>query len=331
MAAQNASKKRKTKMKNKVTLAIMMVILVLCAAFFVAQYFGFDLSWLTGPQREAKPVTEGTLEVHMIDVGQGDCILIRAPKGNMLIDAGENKEEVETAIKTYLENLGVTEFEYVVFTHSDADHIGSADYVLDNYAVDNVIMPVDDERSTKVYESMMSAIDRNGADIKDAVAGNTYSIGEMEFTVLAPRGEGYKDVNDYSVVLRIDFGESSFLMTGDAEAKSEKEMVTKYKEFDLDCDVLKVGHHGSNTSSSEDFLALVTPEVAIISCGEGNKFNHPRKEAVDRIDDHTGTKIYRTDLVGDIVLITDGQKITCGDVILVDESNGSSSDENVFG
>ena len=320
MATQRSIKRRKSKIKGKIAIAVTVVAVILCAAFFIAQHFGFDLSWLTGPKREAKPVTEGTLEIHMIDVGQGDCILVRAPQGNMLIDAGENKSDVENAIKTYLDELGVTEFEYVIFTHSDSDHIGSADFVMDNYAVDNVIMPVEDERSTKVYESMMSAIDKNGAEIKDAVAGNTYSIGEMEFTVLAPLSKSYSDVNDYSVVIRIDFGESSFLMTGDAEAKSEKEMAAKYKAFDLDSDILKVGHHGSNTSSSEDFLALVTPEAAIISCGEGNKFNHPRQEALDRIDDYTKENIYRTDLLSDIVIITDGEVIKINGEVVVDES-----------
>ncbi len=319
-----AKPKLKKKLRNKITFIVMLIILVLCVAFFVAQYLGVDFSWLTGGARESKPVTEGTLEIHMIDVGQGDCILVRAPEGNMLIDAGDRDESVEEAIKTYLDDLGIKEFEYVVFTHSDADHIGAADFVMENYAVDNVIKTEEDEKTTKTYEAMMTAIEKSGADLIDAVPGNTYSIGEMEFTILAPIGDSYTDTNDYSVVLRIDFGESSFLMTGDAEKKSEADMVKRYTAYDLDCDVLKVGHHGSRTSSSAELLALVTPEAALISCGEGNSYDHPHGEVMDRLEDYVGNKIYRTDLLGDIVLITDGEKIKLGDAVIVDESDGQS-------
>ena len=317
---KNKSRKKRAQRAGKITFVFAVILLVVAFAFVLAQSFGFDLSWLIEPKREAKPVSAGTLEIHMIDVGQGDCILIRAPEGNMLIDAGENKKEVESAIGTYLDDLGITEFKYVIFTHSDSDHIGSADFIMNNYAVDEVILS-DDERTTNVYKDMMSAIDKNGADIVLAVPNNKYSIGEMEFTVLAPLGDGYKDVNDYSVVVRIDFGESSFLMTGDAEARSEEEIVAIYGAYDLDCDVIKVGHHGSRGSSTNELLALVTPEAALISCGEGNKYGHPHKEAIDRIDNYTGDNIYRTDLLEDIIVITDGERIRINGALVVDESS----------
>ncbi len=297
----------------------MLIVLLLCIAYFVLQHFGL-LPWEQQGGRDTTPVTEGTIEIHMIDVGQGDSILIMAPDGNMLIDAGDKSNEAETAIKTYLDDHGVEEFEYVVFTHCDADHIGAADYVMENYEVENVIMPTADVRTTVVYKEMMAAIEENGANVINAVSESTYSIGEMAFKILAPNGSGYKDVNDYSVVVRIDFGESSFLMTGDAEAKSEEEMVAKYTAYDLDCDVLKVGHHGSRTSSSAQLLSVVTPEIAIISCGEGNKYGHPHTEVVERLDDYVGTKLYRTDIEGDIVLVSDGAKITMDGALLLDES-----------
>ncbi len=313
----------RSKLKNKITLVLMIIIFLACLVYFGADHLGVTLPWEAEPTTppDPQPVTGGTLEVHMIDVGQGDCILIRAPEGNMLIDAGDKSAETETAIKTYLQDLGIKEFEYVVFTHSDADHIGAADYIMDTYAVDNVIMPVDDKRTTVVYKEMMTAIEGNGANIIDATPGSTYSIGEMSFKILAPNGEGYSDVNNYSVVLRMDFGESSFLMTGDAETKSEIEMTEKYTVAELDCDILKAGHHGSGTSSSANFLKLVTPEAAMISCGAGNKYGHPHTDALNRLGIYMEKgMIYRTDLIGDIVFVTDGETIKCGDTVLVDES-----------
>ena len=309
----------RSKTKGKISFVFMLVVFVLCVAYFVLQHFGL-LPWEQKGGRDTKPVTEGMVEIHMIDVGQGDSILIKAPGGNMLIDAGDKSSEAETAIKTYLDDHGVNDFEYVIFTHCDADHIGAADFVMETYNVENVIMPTDDVRTTVVYKEMMTAIKGSGANVINAVSESTYSIGEMNFKVLAPNGSGYKDVNDYSVVVRIDFGESSFLMTGDAEAKSEAEMVAKYTANDLDCDVLKVGHHGSRTSSSAELLSYVTPEIAIISCGEGNKYGHPHKEVVSRLDDYVGEYIYRTDLEGDIVLISDGAKITKNGAVILDES-----------
>ena len=297
----------------------MLIVLLLCIAYFVLQHFGL-LPWEQQGGRDTTPVTDGTVDVHMIDVGQGDSILIMAPGGNMLIDAGDKSNEAETSIKTYLDDHGVEEFEYVIFTHCDSDHIGAADFVMETYNVENVIMPTADVRTTVVYKEMMAAIEESGANVINAVAEATYSIGEMNFKVLAPNGSGYKDVNDYSVVVRIDFGESSFLMTGDAEAKSEAEILSKYNAYDLDCDVLKVGHHGSRTSSTAELLSVVTPEIAIVSCGEGNKYGHPHAEVVDRLDDYVGEYFYRTDLEGDIVLISDGAKITKDGAVILDES-----------
>ena len=227
---------------------------------------------------------------------------------------------METAISTYLEDEGVKDFEYVIFTHSDADHIGAADYVMDNYQVDNVILPLADKRTTKVYTEMMEAIEKNGATVLDATVGATYSVGEMTFEVLAPIGTKYTDVNDYSVVVRIDFGESSFLMTGDAEKKSENEMVQRYGTDVLDCDVLKAGHHGSGTSSSAAFLSKVTPSVVLISCGEGNKYGHPHDDALSRLQAYAAQQIFRTDISGDVVITTDGAIIKKGELVLVDES-----------
>ncbi|MBE6599956.1 MAG: MBL fold metallo-hydrolase [Ruminococcaceae bacterium] len=306
----------RSKLKNKITLVVMIIILVLGIAYFAADYFGVTFPWEVD-----KSVSGGTIEVHMIDVGQGDCILVRAPEGNMLIDSGDLSKKSKAAIKTYLQDLQIKDFEYVVFTHSDADHIGSADYIMENYDVENVIIS-NDVRDGATYKRMMAAIEASDAEVIDAVPNATYSIGEMSIKILGPMSAKYTDENDYSVVLRIDFGESSFLMTGDAEKKSEAEMVEEYVRGELDCDVLKAGHHGSGTSSSLDFLKLVTPEVVMISCGEGNSYGHPHASALERFRIYMKeSEIYRTDKLGDIVFVSDGEIIKCGNTVLVDESN----------
>ena len=143
----------------------------------------------------------------------------------------------------------------------------------------------------------------------DPSPNDVYSLGELYITILGPL-DTYKDKNNNSIVARFDYGETSFMMTGDAETKSEKSMVTQYGlTGKLRCDVLKVGHHGSTTSTSSDFLASVKPEIAIISCGEGNKFGHPQEETLDKLA-AAGVTVYRTDKVGTIILISDGKKVT---------------------
>ena len=253
-------------------------------------------------------VTEGTVEVHMIDVGQGDSILIMAPKGNVLIDAGD--ESAEGALRSYLDSMKIEKIDYLILTHPDADHIGSADMVVNTYSVGSVMMePYTYTSETQVYRNLETAIETRSVATIDPSPNDVYSLGDLHITVLGPL-DTYKDKNNNSIVARFDYGETSFMMTGDAETKSEKAMVTQYGlTGKLRCDVLKVGHHGSTTSTSSDFLASVKPEIAIISCGEGNKFGHPQEETLDKLA-AAGVTVYRTDKVGTIILISDGKKVT---------------------
>ncbi|MBQ9079985.1 MAG: MBL fold metallo-hydrolase [Clostridia bacterium] len=294
--------RRNTAIKN-ITLFLLLVAIAVAVYFlspYLEQYFGEE-------PREAIPVGDGEyIEIHVIDVGQGDSILIRTAGGDMLIDAGPSSGEDE--LKAYLTEMQVADLEYAVFTHPDADHIGNADMILTDYTVSNVIMP-DREATSKTYERMMTALEASGANVVEPVPESSFTLGSMTVTILAPVGEKYSSTNDYSVVMRLDFGETSFMMTGDAEEHAEEDILERYSTAMLDCDVLKVGHHGSDTSTSQAFLDAVSPELALISCGEGNTYGHPYAVTLQKLE-AASAEIYRTDEWGSIVLISDGVDIT---------------------
>lgn len=254
-------------------------------------------------EKNKKEAWEQSLEVHYIDVGQGDAILIKQDEYNMLIDAGDNK--YEKTVVAYLKDKGVTKLDYVIGTHPHADHIGGLDAVIDSFDIGKIIMPKVTHTS-KTYEDVLIAIKNKGLKISSPIIGGNYELGEATFTIIAPNGEKYKDYNNYSVVLRMEFGENSFLFTGDAETLSEKEILNnKHK---VEAQVLKVGHHGSNTSTSIGFLDAVNPEYAIIQVGADNKYGHPNIEIINRLEEHK-IKIFRNDLHGDIILISDGENL----------------------
>ena len=255
------------------------------------------------------------ISVHIIDVGQGDAILIMTESGNMLIDSGDLGNTPRELLTSYLAKQNVTSFEYVVFTHTDADHIGSGDYVIENYDVKTVIMP-DYEATTKVFARLVDAIEAKDVELiligEDTEvceqSGYEFVLGPITHTVMAPT-ENFKDANEMSVVIKSVYGETSMLFTGDAEKKSEAAMLEAYKSGELDCDILKVGHHGANTSTTEDFLKAVSPKDALISCGEGNKYGHPTSETLEKLEEFKVT-VYRTDKDGSIIIKTDGDTYT---------------------
>ncbi len=263
--------------------------------------------WLDISVGEDVPKPDGTVAVHFIDVGQGDGILIRTKDGDIVIDTGTNENENDFLM--YLRTLGVESLEYLVITHPHSDHMGGADLVLESLRVKRVIMP-DTPNSTSAYLRMKKLVIESGAELIYPKVGEKYSLGAFAFTVLAPISPRYDNYNDYSVVLRADYGESSFLFVGDAEELSEIEMLKTHTPDLLDVDVLKVGHHGSHTSSSPAFISRVTPEYAVISCGVNNDYGHPHDVTLVRFGylEDLG-KLYRTDLQGDIVFLTDGTNL----------------------
>jgi competence protein ComEC len=292
-----ARRRKKSKAKGIAT-AVVVLIAVIAGLFF-----GKDaiLGGLT--DKPSDPVSGGEVQFHFIDVGQGDAALIRTEKGDILIDAGTNSSEDE--LKAYLDRLGVTDIEYAVFTHPHEDHIGGADMILNTYNVKNVVLP-DATSTSKTFERMMDAIEAEKCGVIEATPDKTFKVGELTCTILAPISTSYTETNDYSVVIRADYGETSVLFTGDAETHSESEMLERYRfKGLLDCDLLKVGHHGSDTSSSQAFLDAVTPVHAVISVGEGNTYDHPKQEILSRYEAMKLT-IHRTDKEGSIVFTTTG-------------------------
>ena len=286
-----------TRRKKKAGGLIWLLIII---AAVLGLLFGKDA--FTDPQ-SSDPVSGGEVQFHFIDVGQGDAALIRTEAGNILIDAGTNSSEEE--LKAYLDSLGVTDIEYAVFTHPHEDHIGGADMILNTYNVKRVILP-DATATSKTYERMMDAIEAEKCEVIEATPDKTFKVGEVTCTILAPIGTAYTNTNNYSVVIRADYGDTSVLFTGDAEVDVEYEILEKYRFKNiLDCDLIKVGHHGSDTSSSKDFLDAVTPVFAVISVGEGNTYNHPKQEILSRYQG-MNAEVYRTDKEGSIVFTSTG-------------------------
>lgn len=254
----------------------------------------------------SKQSVDGVLEVHFIDVGQGDSELIIADDGStMLIDAGPNSSE--ESLLRYLKTNNIEKLDVVVFTHPHEDHIGGGDYILNNIPADKVIMP-DITTNTATFERLVKAVDKCGADVQIAQSGDTFNFGSATVKILAPNSEKYDSLNDYSVVLHLTFGETSFMFTGDAEKKSEYEILAKYPESELKSDVLKLGHHGSSTSNSDAFLAAVDPTVAVAECGVDNDYGHPHREIVKALE-KLNIKFFRTDKDGSVIILSDGKNI----------------------
>ena len=246
--------------------------------------------------------SEDNLKVHFIDVGQGDSIFIELPNDEvMLIDAGESSEEEK--VYNYITNLGYNNIDYVVGTHPHTDHIGGLEYIINNISVENIYMPKAVSTS-KTYESLLNTISNKNLKVKVAKANvNIISSDNLNVFIIAPNSESYSNLNNYSAVIKIDYYNNSFLFMGDAEVLSEEEITS-----DVGADVIKVGHHGSDSSSSLEFLNKVKPKYAVISVGTNNQYNHPYDSILSRYES-IGSQVYRTDLDGTIVATSDGTNI----------------------
>lgn len=252
--------------------------------------------------------TDGELSVHYIDVGQGDSELIIAPDGEaMLIDAGTS--ESKTYLTEYLRRCKITEIKYFVLTHPHSDHIGGASAILDAFEVKNVIMP-DAISTTSTYKKVLEKIDAEGCGFITAEPnGEKYSLGTAEFKILGPVKDYTDNLNNQSAVIRLDYGQTSFLFTGDAESQSEADMLNRFPASYFKADVLKLGHHGSSTSTSGDWLSAVSPAYAIISCGKDNDYGHPHSEILNLLKKNN-IAFFRTDRSGSIVIVSDGEAVS---------------------
>lgn len=243
------------------------------------------------------------LEVHFIDVGQADCALLRCGGETMLIDGG-NVEDSDLVV-SYLLNQDVTALDYVVNTHAHEDHVGGLPAVLAVLEAKAIWCPVE-EYGTKCFSDFVKYADQQRQSLICPEPGSTYELGDAQVTVLGPVRDDY-DTNNTSIVLRVDYGLTSFLFSGDAEVQSETDILDA--GYDVSATVLKVGHHGSSTSTGYRWLREVQPEYAVISCGTGNSYGHPHEEVLSRLRD-VDVALYRTDLQGNILCISDGESVS---------------------
>lgn len=244
------------------------------------------------------------MKVHFLNVGQGLSILVQTDGKNLLYDGGGR--EAASFVVSYLEDQGVERLDYLISSHYDEDHLSGLVGCLNRFETGTVIGS-DYVHESKLYQSFMDAVAKKGLEVQHPAVGTTYLLGDASFEVLAPGTVSSTDSNNNSVAIRLVNDEDSFLFTGDAEYASEKEMCAS--GMDLNCDVLVLGHHGSATSSSWDFLAQTVPTYAVISCGLNNSYGHPNAETMEKMES-MDIEIFRTDLQGTIVASSSGSGIS---------------------
>lgn len=300
------NKRERRKGTPSLSTSITTVIIVAVAAVITSIIMSFNGSEST----DITSKTERDLEVRYIDVGQGDSTLVLLPDGkNMLIDAGTNSG-AKSLVKE-LKSSGIEKIDYLIATHPHEDHIGGMDNVINEFEIGKIYMPkVDSSQTptTKTYEDVLDAVSDKGLKISRGKGGDRIIKGEnLDIMFVAPNSSKYSDLNSYSIAVKVIYGKNSFLFMGDAEQDSEKEIIDS--GYNIEANVLKCGHHGSNTATSKDFVEKVSPKYAVISCGKKNSYGHPHEETLDTLNEF-GVKIYRTDTDGTVTVKSDGSKIT---------------------
>ncbi|WP_258881048.1 ComEC/Rec2 family competence protein [Clostridium tagluense] len=245
----------------------------------------------------------GELKVHYIDVGQADSILIQQGSQNMLIDAGNNADD--KLVVEYLKKQGIEKIDVLIGTHLDEDHIGGLDTVIKTFDIGKIYMPKV-TKTTDTFKDVVLAIKAKNMKVSVPKVGETFKIGNSECTIIAPNAETYEGSNNYSIVTKLKFGNTSFIFMGDAESISEGQILQK--QLDISADVIKIGHHGSKSSTGQKFLDTVNPKYAVISVGKGNDYGHPTQLTMDKLK-NKNIVVYRTDENGTIIATSNGKDI----------------------
>ena len=272
------------KNKRKIILLLMLVSLLILVA--------------------CKNINKRQLKVHFLDVGQADSTLIQLPNNEVTLIDGGNIGDGKFLVD-YIKTLNIKRLDYIIATHPHADHIGGLADVIESFDIGKIYMPAK-TANTQVFERLLIEIKKKNLKITQAKSGMLIiDEGDLKLSIVSPRGDKYKKVNDYSIVNKLNYKNISLLFTGDAEKIAEDELIDS--RVNLSADILKVGHHGSSTSSSDDFLKAINPKYAVISCGRDNKYGHPDLSLIERLKSRN-IKVLRTDKMGSIILSSDGRK-----------------------
>ncbi len=245
--------------------------------------------------------------MHFIDVGQGDCALITAGDRNVLIDGGEISAAPD--IINYLDGLKISDLDMVIATHPHSDHIGSLHKIISEYGAETLVMPELTEDLipvTSSYAKLLDAAEEKGTVLEYAHEGDRYDLADDCFLEILAPVKDYEDLNNYSIVARLTYGDTAFLFTGDIEQEAERDIYES--GADISADIIKIAHHGSKTSSLKVFMQAVQPDYAVISVGSPNDYGHPHKETTDLLS-LLGITVYRTDLDGNIVWLSNGKTL----------------------
>lgn len=284
-------------------------ILIIAAVLSVCFVFRGELvDTLRGAIGMLRGAESGELELHVIDVGQGDAILIRSDDAAVLVDTGTY--DSRGALAEYLRANNAYRIDCLIITHPHADHIGGAEYIVRNFKV-GCVMLCDSDSTSASLTRLLTAVDELGIRLTEPSVGSLTEVGDITFRVLSPLPGLDTASNDGSIVMRVEWGSTAFMLTGDAETPAEELILENYPPEELRCDFLKLGHHGSSTSTSGKFLDAVSPGWVAISCGKDNDYGHPHREVLERLrgfgldDEH----ILRTDRDGSVVFVSDGREV----------------------
>ena len=296
-------RRSKRRRRNFYIHRLLLIIIIITYMIFAEQINNsFGLTEEKADELKTKEVTKlnDKLKIYYFNVGQADAILIDSNNEYMIIDGGNNNDG--PLLVKYFQDLGIKDIKYVIGTHAHEDHIGGLDDIITNFNINTIYIP-DAFTTTKTFEDLLDSIAKKNMTYKIPKIDKTLELGSANFKIIYT-GTNTKDLNSTSIILKLTYGNTSFLFTGDAPTTIEKQILDK----DIKADVLKVAHHGSKYSSSAHFLKAVNPKYAIISCGQDNNYDHPHSITLNKLE-KMNVKIYRTDKSGTIIATSNGKNI----------------------